>query len=516
MFKRRSSVYVGALIFLALIATLLLAASAVEPVAAESPVLVVGQEVCPEGDGWTKINTSNEPQSVTVNADSGKLIVAVCYKAGDVVNKTDPLSPPVTSYTFNSTVWNKEECESDPNANGCNYQAISHYAYKQQSIQYASATATVVACGDGDETTPVVLSVTGATMTVNPGGHIVTGGATLNLAVGDYTISYQLESGYNDPGNLPQGFKVLDCSKESADASASVGSCTVGTVTEPVTLFVSGATMHVYEGPSGFTPFDHTGTNTYNDLPAGSYKINYTINEGAQDPGGLPTGFTIAACAGKEDAEASASVGACTDDSTSQPVSLSVTGATMNISGPDGFTKSMTGSGTFKDWATGHYSISYTFDENYKDPGNLPTGIDVEACKQDDGFESLRLSVQCVDDPNNLCHKWTVTNPNDVDVEFTWQNSVGDKGEATCPASGSYVFNTSYVAQSMQITFSDGEIDRNVSIDSTTCPLDDDDPDYPAGGQGPNYATIIAPSLLAIAGLSIIWILVSKRFKKTN
>jgi hypothetical protein len=516
MIKRRNLVFMGAVFFVALIAALFIAASIAEPVSAESSNLVQGQEVCPEGDGWTKINTTNEPQSVTVNADSGKLIVAVCYKAGTTVNKTDPLTPPVTSYTFNSTVWNKEECETDPNANGCNYQAISHYSYKQQSIQYASATATVVACSAGDETTPVLVTVTGAKMTINPGDIEVTGSATLNLAVGDYTISYTFDSGYNDPGNLPQGFTVLDCSKESADASAEVASCTVGTVTEPVTLFVSGATMHVYEGPAGFTPFDHTGTQTYKDLPAGDYKINYTFNEGYQDPGELPPGFSIAACAEKEDAYASAEVGGCTDESTSQPVTLSVTGATMNVSGPEGFSKSFTGSGTFTNWATGHYSISYTFDENYKDPGNLPTGFDIEACKQDDGFTSLSLSVQCVDDPNNLCHKWTVSNPNDVDVEFTWQNDVGDKGEAVCPALGSYVFNTSYVAQSMQIIFSDGEIDRTVSIDSTTCPIDDEDPDYPAGGQGPNFVTILAPSLLAIAGLSIIWFLVSKRFKKTN
>jgi hypothetical protein len=81
--------------------------------------------VCPEGNGWTSHIQVNS-QSITYNADPGKLIVESCYKAGTTLRYAT-YNPGVNTKTLNSDVWNKSGC---PDVNGCNYQNISHASFK--------------------------------------------------------------------------------------------------------------------------------------------------------------------------------------------------------------------------------------------------------------------------------------------------------------------------------------------------------------------------------------------------
>lgn len=49
------------------------------------PVIAVAQETCPDGDGWTKVNTTGEPMSITITAPEGKLVDDVCIKRATIV-----------------------------------------------------------------------------------------------------------------------------------------------------------------------------------------------------------------------------------------------------------------------------------------------------------------------------------------------------------------------------------------------------------------------------------------------
>lgn len=83
-----------------------------------SPAGANGQEVCPEGDGWTN-HIQVDAQSYTHTAPEGYSITENCYKASTTV--VIGFGP-----TVKSTVWNKEGC---PDTNGCNYQDISHASF---------------------------------------------------------------------------------------------------------------------------------------------------------------------------------------------------------------------------------------------------------------------------------------------------------------------------------------------------------------------------------------------------
>lgn len=89
-----------------------------------APVLANGngQETCPSGDGWDKVDGLSGT-SYTYTAPAGKEIVAWCYKAATTVNSGDVV-PPASSYTVTSTVTNQ---------NG-QVQDLSHASFKLQDI----------------------------------------------------------------------------------------------------------------------------------------------------------------------------------------------------------------------------------------------------------------------------------------------------------------------------------------------------------------------------------------------
>jgi hypothetical protein len=81
------------------------------------PAGATGQDTCPDGGGWTKIEPI-DALTYTYNAPSGQLITEVCYKAANDVIITDIAD--AASYEFVSTVENDNE----------ELQEISHVSVK--------------------------------------------------------------------------------------------------------------------------------------------------------------------------------------------------------------------------------------------------------------------------------------------------------------------------------------------------------------------------------------------------
>jgi hypothetical protein len=412
------------------------------------------------------------------------------------------------------------------NSNSSTCQNPSHFEITWEDGNYASAEATVLACVEGHDTEPVYLSVDGATMKVTGQGieEILNSGESgtyYDWPMGTYAITYyDFDAGVSDPGDLPDSFTIGDCSqKQDAEAKAKVEACTTGATTTPVSLSVTGATMNI-TGPKNYSLTPGT-SEVAKDWPVGTYAISYVLEDGYNDPGNLPKSFTIENCAEKEDAGASATVEACETGSKSTPVILWVEGATMHITmqGDASFAMDHTGGPTpYNNLEPGTYSISYTIDADHKDPGNLPTSFVVEECEKDKGFADLSITVTCQYDPDNTCHRWTVSNPNDFSVEFEWSTGAkssdyAETGSGTVDALGKFVFNTSYVSQTMVLSYSDGEVVQVVTVDTGVCATDHEDPDEPAGGNGPSLMVTLTPALLIVSGIAVAWMLIKHRIK---
>lgn len=78
-----------------------------------------GQETCPKGSGWVKIDNL-KGLTYTYTAPEGKLVSRSCYKAGTQVIYED-YDPPTPVVTLLSTVQNPQ---------GKNYQDLSHASFK--------------------------------------------------------------------------------------------------------------------------------------------------------------------------------------------------------------------------------------------------------------------------------------------------------------------------------------------------------------------------------------------------
>lgn len=108
--------------------------------------------------------------------------------------------------------------------------------------------------------------------------------------------------GVNYPGQGDQSIAENGCEvpneeppKSNASASVSVLECEGGDSSSPVMISSSGAVLTITY-PDGVTTFQHTGSDTYKDLPVGAYTIKYDFDQDFEDPGNLPGGFTISAC----------------------------------------------------------------------------------------------------------------------------------------------------------------------------------------------------------------------------
>jgi hypothetical protein len=392
-----------------------------------------------------------------------------------------------------------------------------------ESKEDAYAEADPMACETGDVSTPVYLSVTGATMNVSgPGGYstslhneskIIDG-----LDEGTYSLSYVMDPGYQDPGTLPTSFFVGICEVDYAEASAEVLACETGDVSTPVILSVTNATMNV-SGPGGFSTSLHNESKTLDGLDEGTYSLSYVMDAGFEDPGNLPASFTIGLCE-VEYAEATALVEACGIDDDTEPVSLSVSHATMHIAGPNGFTYDLTNdSVTLTGLEEGDYTLTYTLEAGFEDPGDLPVSFTIYPCEKGDEFKDLTLSVKCVFG-DKVTHKWVVTNMNPFAVDFTWsaaasEGGYADSGSATVPALSAYEFNTKYVAQTMSIEFSDEKAMKSVTLTDGVCE-EDKEPDMPAGALGPSALPLFTPAMIGISGTTLTWIMLKRKTKKSK
>jgi len=406
--------------------------------------------------------------------------------------------------------------------------AISHitFCWNDDEPEDVEATATVTSCEDPNATTstPAYVSVSHATMHISGDGGLYSHSITnisdilIGLTPGVYAITYSNpDPGYTIPAGLPAGFTVEPCaSKEDAEASAEVQKCEEGDVTQPVILSVTDAKMHVTG--NGEDEWLDNETKTFFDWPAGTYTIAYVPDEGFNPPEG-PLEFTIGVCE-TEDAQAKADPQACRVGDEAEPVFLSVDGATMNVSGPGGYSLSLHNeSGLIDGLAVGVYTLEYVLDNGFVNPG-LPTSFTIYPCEKGDEFYDLSLYVKCVYDPSNVIHKWTVTNMNAFPVDFTWttgatSGSYAENGAGTVAALGTSTFTTKYVAQSMKLAYSDGENTREVSLTDGICE-EDEEPDEPAGGLGPSAFSLIAPALIGISGTTLTWILLKRKTKKAK
>jgi len=390
------------------------------------------------------------------------------------------------------------------------------------TIGQAEASAEVLACREGDVTEPVVLSVTNAKMHVTGNGKdewLHNESKTFyDWPIGTYSLSYEPDLGYTAPEG-PFSFTIGVCeSKEDAFAEADPQACKTGDVTTPVFLSVIGATMNV-SGPGGYTTSLHNEAKTIEGLESGTYTITYVLDPGYQDPGNLPASFFVGICE-VDYAEATAVVEACGIDDDTEPVSLSVNHATMHVAGPGGYMYNLTnGAITLYGLEEGDYTITYTMEAGYEDPGNLPDGFTIFPCEKGDEFVDLTLSVKCVYG-DTVTHKWVVTNMNTFAVDFTWstaasEGSYAESGSATVPALGVYEFHTKYVAQDMGIEFSDAKATKNVVLADGICEKDEE-PDVPAGGLGPSVISLLAPAMIGVSGTSLTWIMLKRKTKKSK
>lgn len=116
--------------------------------------------------------------------------------------------------------------------------------------------------------------------------------------------------------------------------------------------------------------------------------------------------------------------------------------STDNSSGSD--TVSANGSAFF---TTSNVSQSATI--TWNDDGQEKTKtLSDDACQVP--LEKLDLSVICLTDAT---HQWTVSNPNNEDIDFSWSSTSGQNGSGTAPANDSTTFITSIAAQNVTITY---------------------------------------------------------------
>jgi hypothetical protein len=112
--------------------------------------------------------------------------------------------------------------------------------------------------------------------------------------------------------------------------------------------------------------------------------------------------------------------------------------------------------------------------------------------------------------------KWTVTNPNNESISFTWSANNGQNGADVVPANGTISFKTTADGNKVSISYLldndptsiNAKTEVCQSEDPTPTPTDtvvvDPEPDQPAGGAGPSLVGTLTPALLAgISGLGL-------------
>ncbi|MCB2202583.1 hypothetical protein KQH56_01110 [bacterium] len=89
-----------------------------------------------------------------------------------------------------------------------------------------------------------------------------------------------------------------------------------------------------------------------------------------------------------------------------------------------------------------------------------------EACKVQ--MDDLILDNECLEDGS---HRWTVTNNNNFEKDFSWSSTSGETGSDTVPANDSVTFDTDHTAQTMTVTYNHEGQEIEVTNDAEVCLL---------------------------------------------
>jgi hypothetical protein len=245
----------------------------------------------------------------------------------------------------------------------------------------------------GSSSTPVTVTInptSGASVTVNgPGGytHTFTGsGGTVSLDPGAYTWTATAASGFAIVGQSSGSFTVADCALTPTTVSVELGDCVpaIGSSSTPVTVTIdpdSGASVTI-DGPGGYT-HTFTGTGGTVSLDPGAYAWTATAEDGFAIVGADSGEFTVADCA-LTPTTVTVTVGECpVTSSETKPVEVAIApdgGASVTVTGPDGYNRVVGGDGDTLQLAEGTYSWTAAANEGFAIVGAAEGTFEVEGC----------------------------------------------------------------------------------------------------------------------------------------
>jgi hypothetical protein len=188
-------------------------------------VTAQGQDTCPDGGEWVKVDGLNS-LSYEYTAPEGYEIIETCYKASTTV-VYETIDPPQTSITITSEVEN-------PNENA--FQDLSHASFRLQAI--ATSTPTVTAT---PTMTPTPTQTPTVTSTPTDDPLLLTlnseclGSGDVRWSVentNNFPVNFSWESGSGDSGNDAVGANSTMVFETTDGATTMVISYTVENVEE--------------------------------------------------------------------------------------------------------------------------------------------------------------------------------------------------------------------------------------------------------------------------------------------
>ena len=151
-------------------------------------VTAQGQDTCPDGGEWVKVDGINQ-QNYEYTAPEGYVIIETCYKAGTEL-VTETIDPPQTTITLTSEVENPE---------GNAFQDISHASFRLQAI----ATSTPTMTPTPTQTPTVTPTPTDDPLLLTLNSECLGSGNVLWTVenTNNFPVNFSWESGSGDSGN---------------------------------------------------------------------------------------------------------------------------------------------------------------------------------------------------------------------------------------------------------------------------------------------------------------------------
>jgi len=550
-----SYMFAAALVIASLITNLIPATTA----SAHHPI-ITGIVSC-QVDGtkmvtWKIVNSEDPSNPMTITAIDPAL-TGVKVGVGDIVDDYvtgtstyagddhSTVSLSVSGYWVLTNVSSSRSGSTDLGSNTCT-----------PPDQLATASVTPGACSwseAGGSQTPVTLSLTGASLTIN--GVTFTDSTSINLAPGSYDYSWTALSGYTGSGI--GSVSIGKCVPPDASASVTPGACSwseAGGSQTPVTLSLTGASLTI----NGITYTDSTSVN----LAPGSYDYSWTAKPGFKGSGSGTlvvaecSANQIAICHATGDATAPYTLmtvydvvgydghgdhawdiipapdGGCPSGylhdpltKTASPVTYKQVGEVINYTYvvTNSGTITMTGVAVTDDKAvvdclgittlipgasmTCHATYTITpADVNATFVSNVATSVSnetppVTATATVNGvpFSNLVLGSRCTTNPD-ASNGWKVVNDNPYDVGFEYAIDGGVSGLGTVPANSTATFTTPVGSGTGVMSLYVGGIWQNNAKVATGCsnppPQPPSTPESPVVSLVPLTSTAGGPTIL--------------------